>query len=93
MSLNGVEAFKSLCSLEIQTESLEDIKELAGLTSLEKLKLSSCLDHELIIGDLAALPLLNSLDFGEHKIADPQSLLKFRPETFIKLKNLNSRNT
>ena len=90
-SLKGVEVFKSLRSLELESESLEGISELAGVTAIEKLKLGDYSGNEIMIGDLAALPLLNSLDFGKHKVADPHSLLKFRPETSIKLKNLDSR--
>jgi hypothetical protein len=89
-SLNGVSGFKNLRAIELESDSLEDISELPRVTTLESLKLGDRSGQELPIGDLAALPLLNSLDFGRHRVVDPQSLLKFRPDTVIKAKALGT---
>jgi hypothetical protein len=87
-NLNGIELLKSLCSIELEGECLEQISELAGLSNLEKLKLSENSAHALAVAPLANLPALKSMDLGGHGVSDPDSLLKFRPETTIKLKNL-----
>lgn len=87
-SLKGIEVFKSLRSIELEGESLEQISELEGAANLEALKLSDDSTHGLTVASLATLPALKSMDLGGHGVSDPKSLLKFRPETAIFLKNL-----
>ena len=89
-SLKGVSVFKNLRSINFESDGLEDVAELAQVTSLESLELGDRSVQELPIGDLAALPRLKSLDFGRHRVSDPKNLLKFRPETKIKLQGLES---
>jgi hypothetical protein len=92
-SLKGITGFKKLKSLRLETEQLEDISELAQVSSLEVLSLGENSAHQLEISNLAALPLLKSLDFGRHLISDPECLLKFRSETTIKIMGLFSTNS
>lgn len=89
-SLKGISGFKKLKSLIMKTEQLEDFSELAQVSSLEVLSLGENSAHQLEISNLAALPLLKSLDFGRHLISDPECLLKFRSETTIKIMGLFS---
>lgn len=93
-SLKGVSAFNDLRSLELESDGLEDISELAQVPTLERLELGDNpkTEKQLVIGQLCSLSKLVYLNCGGHSVADPESLLKFRPDTAITLKNLKVQN-
>jgi hypothetical protein len=91
-SLKGVSVFKNLRSINFESDGLEDVAELAQVTSLESLKLGDHSGHGLSMGDLAILPRLGFLNYGSHRVTDPRTLMKFRPGTSIRIKSLDSQN-
>jgi Leucine-rich repeat (LRR) protein len=90
-SLKGISGFKKLKSLILKTEQLEDISELSRVSTIESVELDGSSTHEVSIGDLVGLASLVQLDLGGHRVTDPMSLLKFRPETTIRIKGLDNR--
>jgi hypothetical protein len=90
-SIKGISSFKKLRSFKLENESLDDISELAQVTSIENVELGDSSTHEISVNDLASLPKLGILDLGGHKVIDPKSLLKFRADTTIRIKYLESQ--